>query len=821
MEKGSSSSSSKKLSLINEYLQSTQEQLRSVKYPNNITRLKVLQRAFINECIRLNEDEITLSNYIKKLENDASTIVKILETRRKEKKRKAKLLKRNESNNVDNNNNNNSGSNNAYGGNSSTGNVDYSKPNQSQGNNNNNQMHNMKNPRAMLKAQGEETSVTVVHSNNTSYQMVLPQTKNNNNRSNNNRGINLSKNTNNMVHEKAPKKKKKKKKILNDNNNYVIPNANSTTTTTTTTTTFSSSSTTASINGIINTTELNRNIGTTSSLQNQKRNNLNDDGTTVRDLPKGKTSIMWQGNVHKETQSRLYFKGCVIGTAGVLATLVRPGEAYLLSTGDSSETPYIAFCQDIYFDKRANEAKMTAQWFFRHEDLLDDEMKSAHPLAVDGHTSIFLSTQVEENPIESVLSRAYVLYSTDFSPDELKLKKNEMSETTISTFYCGNFLNVVSRKLMKLQSNKFRRDRKPAKFLTEATIRKNLNYSNFLFPLHFLGLTTNKMKRSGINNNILINKYKNFNNNVKRKRKHLENQNSGNSIDSDSGDEQEKKPRVMKGGFIPLLHKRSHQLLKVKHAGEYKYYVEGGSSFMRNGTFTNMGKKNLSKYETRKNKGTFRGYEQACAVLIDLHNHRMTSTREDLVKIGGTRSIQIFLSPVNVKDFPDYLDIVKHPMDFSTIDKKLHTYKTFDEFAKDVELIFDNCRLYNPPEESYEVCALADGLRDYFLKACEVINVLFKEEDEKNNLDGNRSRSNSNVNVRRSSSSSSSSSSRSSLLHENKTLQTLAAAATMVNINNTDKGGNDNEVYGEDDDALMNSITESAQPFLADEAVEL
>ena len=59
------------------------------------------------------------------------------------------------------------------------------------------------------------------------------------------------------------------------------------------------------------------------------------------------------------------------------------------------------------------------------------------------------------------------------------------------------------------------------------------------------------------------------------------------------------------------------------------------------------------------------------------------------------------------------------------------------------------------------------------------------------------------------------------MLHENKTLQTLAAAATMVNINNTDKGGNDNEVYDEDDDALMNSITESAQPFLADEAVEL
>ena len=40
-------------------------------------------------------------------------------------------------------------------------------------------------------------------------------------------------------------------------------------------------------------------------------------------------------------------------------------------------------------------------------------MKKSNLQKVEGHTSIFLSSQVEENPIESVLARACVFYSTD------------------------------------------------------------------------------------------------------------------------------------------------------------------------------------------------------------------------------------------------------------------------------------------------------------------------------------------------------------------------------------------------------------------------
>jgi bromodomain-containing factor 1 len=60
-----------------------------------------------------------------------------------------------------------------------------------------------------------------------------------------------------------------------------------------------------------------------------------------------------------------------------------------------------------------------------------------------------------------------------------------------------------------------------------------------------------------------------------------------------------------------------------------------------------------------------------------------------------------FLAPVDVValNIPDYVNIVKHPMDMSTIERKLNEgeYENPDEFEDDVRLMFNNCYLYNPP----------------------------------------------------------------------------------------------------------------------------
>lgn len=60
----------------------------------------------------------------------------------------------------------------------------------------------------------------------------------------------------------------------------------------------------------------------------------------------------------------------------------------------------------------------------------------------------------------------------------------------------------------------------------------------------------------------------------------------------------------------------------------------------------------------------------------------------------------IFLEPVNTETVTGYLDIIKHPMDFSTMTKKLsrQEYKSLGEFRKDLDLIWSNCLLFNGKE---------------------------------------------------------------------------------------------------------------------------
>jgi transcription initiation factor TFIID subunit 2 len=63
-----------------------------------------------------------------------------------------------------------------------------------------------------------------------------------------------------------------------------------------------------------------------------------------------------------------------------------------------------------------------------------------------------------------------------------------------------------------------------------------------------------------------------------------------------------------------------------------------------------------------------------------------------------------------------YLDEIEHPMDFGTMVTKLNEgqYETMDDFRKDVELIFSNCRKFNPPGTFPVTCA--DAVEKVFKK---------------------------------------------------------------------------------------------------------
>jgi hypothetical protein len=60
-----------------------------------------------------------------------------------------------------------------------------------------------------------------------------------------------------------------------------------------------------------------------------------------------------------------------------------------------------------------------------------------------------------------------------------------------------------------------------------------------------------------------------------------------------------------------------------------------------------------------------------------------------------------------LQDIPEYPTIVKHPMDFRTARAKVcaGAYSSMDEWRADMQRIWDNARLFNPPEHHVTVCA--------------------------------------------------------------------------------------------------------------------
>jgi bromodomain-containing factor 1 len=68
-----------------------------------------------------------------------------------------------------------------------------------------------------------------------------------------------------------------------------------------------------------------------------------------------------------------------------------------------------------------------------------------------------------------------------------------------------------------------------------------------------------------------------------------------------------------------------------------------------------------------------------------------------------------FLHPVDpvALNIPTYVDIITHPMDLGTVERKIQTgqYKDVDEFASDMRLIWQNCITFNGPDNAVSIWA--------------------------------------------------------------------------------------------------------------------
>lgn len=74
------------------------------------------------------------------------------------------------------------------------------------------------------------------------------------------------------------------------------------------------------------------------------------------------------------------------------------------------------------------------------------------------------------------------------------------------------------------------------------------------------------------------------------------------------------------------------------------------------------------------------------------------SVVEEFFDKKNSEIAHLFLCPVDRKQYSQYYDVIKQPMDFGTIKKRLESkyYTEVADFENDVALVFKNCYKYNP-----------------------------------------------------------------------------------------------------------------------------
>ncbi|XP_038606801.1 ATPase family AAA domain-containing protein 2B [Tachyglossus aculeatus] len=111
--------------------------------------------------------------------------------------------------------------------------------------------------------------------------------------------------------------------------------------------------------------------------------------------------------------------------------------------------------------------------------------------------------------------------------------------------------------------------------------------------------------------------------------------------------------------------------------------------------------------------------------------------RDVTKRLATDKRFNIFSKPVDIEEVSDYLEVIKEPMDLSTVITKIdkHNYLTAKDFLNDIDLICSNALEYNPDKDPgdkiirHRACTLKDTahaiiaaeLDPEFNKLCEEI----------------------------------------------------------------------------------------------------
>ncbi|ERS98522.1 hypothetical protein HMPREF1624_05306 [Sporothrix schenckii ATCC 58251] len=93
---------------------------------------------------------------------------------------------------------------------------------------------------------------------------------------------------------------------------------------------------------------------------------------------------------------------------------------------------------------------------------------------------------------------------------------------------------------------------------------------------------------------------------------------------------------------------------------------------------------------------------------VPRHGPHFNELRRFLYQIQNHKQAWPFLTPVNRDEVPDYYNVIKSPMDLSTMEEKLErdAYATPKDLVEDLKLVINNCRQYNDSTTVYNKCAV-------------------------------------------------------------------------------------------------------------------
>ncbi|OMJ27517.1 SWR1 complex bromodomain subunit bdf1 [Smittium culicis] len=118
---------------------------------------------------------------------------------------------------------------------------------------------------------------------------------------------------------------------------------------------------------------------------------------------------------------------------------------------------------------------------------------------------------------------------------------------------------------------------------------------------------------------------------------------------------------------------------------------------------------------------------------------RINSTQKEIMikivtSLRSNKDADPFLEPVDpvLLNIPDYPDIIKKPMDLSTVLNKLNqgSYSLFDDVDSDIKQIFENCFLYNGKDSP--ISTMAKHLQKAYSNLLKKYNSQLTSQEESN-----------------------------------------------------------------------------------------